>query len=492
MVHVFDNLIRRKTRLIALVTALGFAVLPGILYFGWPHADGYSPSLALVLRWICVALSFLLALMVYDRERAIQAVQDFRWNVLLVNRRQYAKSKLSPEGHEKHLLKSATRTLARQHRAQLHFSGVRTVFRNNPFLLFLMLICMLCPYPAMEQWSRNFANDKFGLLMVLRVPMVGVWLIHDDSKVFRARDMLGLNERTYLSADHLIALRSLNRTEPFKFIMTFFVGVTLFFSYALWVLERDDSEDGLDIYPTCLSVTLLTIIFKWPDDSWFTHEPVTSLGKLCTAFSSISGILLIFMLLEVCWDTLTPNPEERCALNFLSLKDARRRERVAAARVIQYHWRYQRSIARIMEEERAETLKARVLDHHQARRLSQLSHLTLLARQQGDLEDEMEISSVEPLLNETRSSNKGQREMEVIIRYQKFWEEDAASYKVRCDQLRKELRKAHRKRLELEPTKIVKKGPTLEVVIRRAVIKALQEAVGTNVEKSLSRHLNTI
>jgi len=207
-------------------------------------------------------------------------------------------------------------------------------------------------------------------------------------------------------------------------------------------------------------------------------------------------------LLEVCYDALTLNTAEQLLFNFVGLKKAKRDERTAAAKLIQFHWRYQRSIAKIMEQERAETLKARVLDQtHYARRISQLKNLSLLAEQQGDLEDEaLEAGNREPLLQMAitdgssvefdRSSDMGSREREVALRYGRFWEEDAASYKVKTEGLRKELRTTHRDRLELEPPgSSCKKELGIDAVIRRAIFATTQDVIHSHVEESLSRLL---
>lgn len=468
----FDKYVRAKTRVAALNVVLGLSLFITLNFLEW---DGTSyrrdsDQLAEALRWAILALSAILAYQIYDRQRLVLGLRwfgtDRERKTRLLERKRFARQQRLKE-RGVHVEVSATRSA----RDRLPFVSISHIEMPNAKAVLtsrggrtipLLLMCFVVPYPYVQGLDGGIP-DEIGLFMFLRLAVI-IWVIRDESKIYQHREELKHAVAQY-SPDGLapvfgywMALKALYIKQPARFILVTFLLFWGTFSYMIWILERETNTKGLQSYSMCLLISLNNMLFSWPDDIYFTHQPQSLLGKMACAGAALSGMLILTLLLGIAANTLILTRAEASMLNFVNLRKAKKKEQLAAAILIQFCWRSHRQTTKMVTQEQEAEKQARLLDRQEQKNFGP---------EEEDDGDFYESLPKNPFRH-------GPRVEGVKARFRKIWKQDERQYKVGFETRLRDFRHAHRTRMELEPEK-EDKEQTPQVVA--AVEKVVQQVV---------------
>ena len=215
---------------------------------------------------------------------------------------------------------------------------------RTAFLIAEVVLALLHPVPGLDQWLAEALAlaSAFRFHIVFRV-------LRDLSRPFRFRAVLlrdatlkrsGPSGGVQFSWDFVVRVHF--KHNPWTVVsLLVLVSLTLF-SYAMYVFERSVSEWTLRMAFWSVVVTMTTV-------GYGDAIAYSTWGRILAGFAAMIGIILASILVTVVLHTLTPSPVEKRADLLLDALVTDRRLHVAAARLVQHHWRWHRATRQATE-----------------------------------------------------------------------------------------------------------------------------------------------
>ena len=202
------------------------------------------------------------------------------------------------------------------------------------FLAAEIFIVALHPLPGLPLWlARHFSIAIiFRSYCVLRV-------MRDFSSTYRFRQHI-LTDRALKASGSVeftwaFMFRLYFYRHPWPIVGSLVIASLLCFSYILYVYEREASQWTLRNAFWNIVITMTTV-------GYGDLVAFTTFGRITAGVAAMLGIILASILIYVIIQTLSPTPLERHAENVMSTLVSTRRLHHAAARLIQFHWRFHR------------------------------------------------------------------------------------------------------------------------------------------------------
>lgn len=205
-------------------------------------------------------------------------------------------------------------------------------------------ICILHapPIPAI--------NDKVGLFMFLRFYMV-FRVIKDHSTIYKFRNTImrkyskyGIKHWGPPKFSWAISSKALFYRHPFIFISSLTLWTLWVCGHLIYIFEREN-DPILFTYHGALYLSMISMITGWPTDTYEVYWPQTRMGRFSCIMSTLVGLFLLSLLLEVLSSFVVPTGHQRPALTWAHRHDIKDQLRDSAARIIQLVWK-RRSMAK--------------------------------------------------------------------------------------------------------------------------------------------------
>jgi len=187
-------------------------------------------------------------------------------------------------------------------------------------------------------------DDKVGLLMFLRFYML-FRIIKDNSTVYKYRNII-MRKYSKFGIKHwgppkfswAIAAKELFYRRPFTFISLATLWTLWVCGHCIYIFERE-ADPVLFTYHGSLYLSMISMITGWPTDTYEVYWPNTRFGRASCIMSTLIGLYLLSLLLEVLSSFVVPTPHQRPAMIWAQRHDIKEQLRDSAARIIQLVWK---------------------------------------------------------------------------------------------------------------------------------------------------------
>jgi hypothetical protein len=219
--------------------------------------------------------------------------------------------------------------------------------RRNSFL-FELFICSLHA-PAYISSITFYVDQTTGEHVPLIYDKVSVFVLfriyfllrtyRDWSRVYRWRQWILLEGQfkknsPMIMFDTMFSIKDLFNYNPWQFVGAGVLMATLFFSYCIYIAERQEQPQFYSAASNCVWNTAVTMTTVGYGDF-----AVTSVyGRLMAMISAIVGISLSSLLVTAMMVSIEFSPNERIASQLVATRRAREDIRESAVRVIQAVW----------------------------------------------------------------------------------------------------------------------------------------------------------
>eukprot|EP00026_Physarum_polycephalum_P005645 Phypoly_transcript_05680.p1 GENE.Phypoly_transcript_05680~~Phypoly_transcript_05680.p1 ORF type:complete len:448 (+),score=20.33 Phypoly_transcript_05680:100-1443(+) len=219
--------------------------------------------------------------------------------------------------------------------------SVWSIIRSSqvaPMFWFEVILCLLHSPPIQA------IDDKWGMLMLLRFYMV-FRIIRDRSIIYKRRNTImrkylkyGIKHWGPPKFDWFLAVKSLFVRRPFPFMFLLTLWTLWACGHTIYIFERE-IEPARFTYLACQYLSMISMITGWPTDTYEYYLPNTRMGKFACIMSTLLGLFLLTMLLEILSSWFVATPHQRPAIIWSHRQDIKHQLRDAAARIIQLVWR---------------------------------------------------------------------------------------------------------------------------------------------------------
>jgi len=135
-----------------------------------------------------------------------------------------------------------------------------------------------------------------------------------------------------------ISAKALLYRHPFPFIMALTLWTLWVCGHCIYIFERENDPE-LFTYIGSLYLSLISMITGWPTDTYEVYWPSTRFGRMACIMSTMIGLYLLTMLLEVLCSFVVPTSHQRPAMIWCHRHDIKHKLHDSAARIIQLVWK---------------------------------------------------------------------------------------------------------------------------------------------------------
>eukprot|EP00026_Physarum_polycephalum_P013198 Phypoly_transcript_13575.p1 GENE.Phypoly_transcript_13575~~Phypoly_transcript_13575.p1 ORF type:complete len:345 (+),score=50.15 Phypoly_transcript_13575:50-1036(+) len=205
-------------------------------------------------------------------------------------------------------------------------------------------IVIIHPFPFLHNISI-WGDEKWGVLMFLRLYMI-LHVIRDFSTIYKTRRKLAqmYKSRTPPKFDWFLSIKTYHYQYPIWSMLSLTIFVMFLFGYIVYIFEREVSGTNITFW-VAVYLSFAGMVAGWPADPFGEYNPVTIVGKSLCTVSLFMGLLLLAGLLELIMSKLTPTVHDRPAIAWVAHYNMKKKQKEAAARLIQLVFRRHRDKA---------------------------------------------------------------------------------------------------------------------------------------------------
>ncbi|EGC32611.1 hypothetical protein DICPUDRAFT_57008 [Dictyostelium purpureum] len=208
----------------------------------------------------------------------------------------------------------------------------------GPLFWLEILVCSLQPLPFISTEYTWYKDPKWGLFMWLRLYLF-CRVLRDYSPIYKLRQHITkqLVKDVSPKFNWVLSLKYIISVAPILTYLSFTLVVLSVTGQILYVFEREKFSGFT--FPVAFYISFLSMVTGWPTDTYDEYNPQTFIGRFSAIVSCVFGLLLLSFVIESFGRLTQATSHQRPVLNIVTLVEAQKKERDAAARLIQLVWR---------------------------------------------------------------------------------------------------------------------------------------------------------